>query len=57
MLRTSATNVDPMMTVLREGGPYHSRGKLPGYLDRLRSSERAHLAQRLIERHPQEAGV
>ncbi|MBZ0300307.1 MAG: sulfatase [Anaerolineae bacterium] len=56
MLLTSTLDVDPLVTVLREGGPYHVRGKLPAYLKRLRATGRTHLADRLIERHPDEAG-
>ncbi|MFC1960193.1 sulfatase [Chloroflexota bacterium] len=51
MMLTSPSTVDPMMTVLREGGPYHSRGKLPAYLDRLRTSGRTESAEALFKRH------
>ncbi len=54
MMRRSHTNVDPLMTVLREGGPFHTRGELPGYLERLRATGRAEHAQRLAARHPDE---
>jgi arylsulfatase A-like enzyme len=52
MVSTSQYNVDPMMTVLREGGPFHTRGRLPTYLERLRATGRAHHAERLAMRHP-----
>jgi len=55
MAVTSDYDVDPMMTVLREGGPFHTRGRLPGYLQHLRETGRAHHAQRLEELHPDEA--
>jgi choline-sulfatase len=51
MMLTSPANVDPLMTVLREGGPFHTRGMLPGYLARLRATGRAHHAERLAARH------
>ncbi len=54
MAATSRHNVDPMMTVLREGGPFHTRGELPAYLERLRATGRAHHAERLAARHPDE---
>jgi len=54
MAVTSLHNVDPMMTVLREGGPFHTRGQLPAYLERLRTTGRAHHAGRLASRHPDE---
>ena len=52
MVSTSQHNVDPMMTVLQEGGPLHTRGQLPAYLARLRATGRAHHAERLATRHP-----
>jgi arylsulfatase A-like enzyme len=54
MALTSQHNVDPMMTVLREGGPFHTRGMLPNYLERLRATGRAHHAERLARLHPDE---
>ena len=51
MALTSRHNVDPMMTVLREGGPLHTRGMLPNYLARLRATGRAEHAERLSQRH------
>jgi len=45
---------DPMQTVLAEGGPYHTRGHLPSYLERLRATGRSHWADVLTERHPTE---
>jgi choline-sulfatase len=54
MAVTSQHDVDPMMTVLREGGAYHTRGELPAYLERLRATGRAHHAEFLAARHPDE---
>lgn len=54
MALRSRHDVDPMMTVLREGGPYHTRGMLPAYLERLRATGRAAHAERLAGRHPDE---
>jgi len=51
MAATSLHDVDPMMTVLREGGPYYTRGELPAYIERLRATGRAHHAQALAARH------
>jgi arylsulfatase A-like enzyme len=47
----SDTDVDPLVTVMREGGPFHCRGELPAYLERLRSTGRAHHADRLAATH------
>lgn len=47
MLTTSPHDADPLMTVLRDGGPHHTRGELPTYLARLRATGRADHAERL----------
>lgn len=54
MARTGLSSVDPMMTVLREGGPHHTRGRLPGYLEHLRATGRSHHAEKLLKLHPYE---
>lgn len=54
MMTTGITNVDPMMTVLREGGAFHTRRCLPAYLEHLRATGRAHHADRLARLHPGE---
>lgn len=50
-MRTATHPVDPMWTVLAEGGPYHTRGYLPAYLERLRATGRAVHADALSRRH------
>ncbi len=40
-----------MHTVLTEGGPWHVRGHLPAYLERLERTDRAEHAARLKERY------
>jgi hypothetical protein len=55
MMRTATTPVDPMRTVLAEGGPFHTRGYLKAYLDRLRATGRGAFADRLYQRHASEA--
>lgn len=47
----SFVEVDPLLTILAEGGPLHVRGHLAGYLDRLRATGRAHWIDVLRERH------
>jgi arylsulfatase A-like enzyme len=54
MMLSSGSDVDPLMTVLREGGPHHTRGMLPRYLQRLRATGRSQHAERLAVRHPGE---
>ena len=55
MMTTSRTNVDPLMTVLREGGAHHTQGMLPAYLQRLRQTGRTQHAATLERKHPTEA--
>ena len=51
MLASAGGAEDPMRTVLREGGPYHTRGELEFYCDRLRKTGRVHHAE-FLEKHP-----
>lgn len=51
-LATTPDGVDPMETVLAEGGPYHVRGHLPAYLERLRATDRGEWADVLAEKYP-----
>jgi choline-sulfatase len=51
MALSSLTGIDPMLTVLREGGPFHTRGELAAYLERLRATGRGQHAERLAKRH------
>ena len=53
MMLDSQADVDPLRTVLREGGPFHTRGMLPRYLERLRTTGREDHAARLAARHPE----
>ncbi len=54
MMLESGADIDPLMTVLREGGPFHTRGMLPRYLERLRTTGRGDHAARLAARHPED---
>ena len=54
-LERSFSPVDPMQIVLAEGGPFHPRGHLPDYVARLRATGRAHWADDLAERYPNDA--
>jgi hypothetical protein len=51
MLRTATRGVDPMWTVMREGGPHHCCGYLARYLQRLRATGREHWAKLLADKH------
>ena len=51
---SSITNVDPLWTVLREGGPFHARrGDLEKYLVHLRRTGREWAIPELLRRHGQ----
>lgn len=56
MVTTSSDMVDPLWTVIREGGPYHAQhagphSLLPGYIKRLESTGRADGAAALRKRY------
>ncbi|MFP4057691.1 MAG: sulfatase [Candidatus Brocadiia bacterium] len=51
MMASSPGDVDPLWTVVQEGGPYHTRGMLHTYCVRLRETGRAHHAEALLARH------
>ena len=51
MMTCSEHQIDPLWTVMREGGPFHSRGHLLSYCERLRQSGRAQHADALLARH------
>jgi arylsulfatase A-like enzyme len=54
MVRTATRPDDPLRTVLAEGGPFHTRGQLGKYLQRLRETEREQWARALEKRHADE---
>ena len=54
MMTTATHAQDPMWTVIQEGGPLHTRGHLPAYLERLRATGRGDWADRLTAAHPKE---
>ncbi|NQT51987.1 sulfatase-like hydrolase/transferase, partial [bacterium] len=51
MMNTSDYDEDPLWTVMREGGPFHTRGQLANYCTRLRETGRGHHADALMARH------
>ena len=51
MMKTSPSPVDPMWMVIREGGPYHTRGFLERYLERLKATGRGHLIDKILSRN------
>lgn len=53
MMATSHSRIDPLQTVMREGGPFHTRDMLQAYCKHLRKTGRAHHAEALEARHPE----
>lgn len=53
-MKNSPNGIDPMETVLQEGGPHHARGNLSRYLEFLRKTDRGEAAERLAAAHPDE---
>ena len=54
MMQGSDTDVDPLWTVVREGGPLHAKGHLRTYCDYLRNTGREWAIPELKRRHPGE---
>lgn len=53
-LQVRHCQTDPMWTVIAEGGPYHARGHLKTYCERLEKTGRGWAVPLLKERHPNE---
>lgn len=51
MMKTSQSDVDPMWTVMREGGPEHCRGNLKGYMERIEGTPREYGIELLKEKY------
>jgi choline-sulfatase len=45
---------DPLWTTIQEGGPFHARGHLAKYCERLEATGRGHAVPELKRRHPHE---
>jgi hypothetical protein len=54
MMGSMDSAVDPLETVLSEGGPYHARGMLSEYCKRLEATGRGEAIPALKRRHPRE---
>jgi len=54
IMLTSDSEVDPLWTVMREGGPAMTRGHLTEYIKRLEETGRGEAAKELRRRHPNE---
>ncbi len=54
MMKTMAFDVDPLWTVMKEGGPHHAKGHLKDYVKWLEQSGRGGAVPELKRRHPRE---
>ncbi|TCM92675.1 arylsulfatase A-like enzyme [Paenibacillus sp. BK033] len=54
MMASMPYDTDPLWTVMKEGGPYHAKGALPRYLERLEQTGRGEAVPELIRRHSRE---
>jgi choline-sulfatase len=54
MMYTMKFDVDPLWTVIKEGGPFHAKGFLKDYADRLEQTGRGEAVPELKRRHPRE---
>lgn len=50
-MKKSKTGIDPMDTVIKEGGPFHAKGQLESYLKRLEETGRNDGANQLREKY------
>jgi choline-sulfatase len=54
MMKSMDYDIDPLWTVIKEGGPFHAKGRLKPYLERLKQTGRGHKVAELMRRHPGE---
>jgi choline-sulfatase len=54
MMRSMPFDVDPLWTVMKEGGPFHARGHLKHYVEWLKETGRGDAVPELMRRHPRE---
>ncbi|WP_105614050.1 sulfatase [Vallitalea okinawensis] len=54
MMDTMIYDIDPLWTVMKEGGPFHANGNLPKYCKRLVETGREFAVPQLKVKHPKE---
>lgn len=54
MMSTMESQIDPLWTVIKEGGPFHAKNKLENYITNIHKAGREELIEELIRRHPEE---
>ncbi|MGE5557470.1 MAG: sulfatase [Bacillota bacterium] len=56
MMQSMPFDIDPLWTVIKEGGPFHARGQLQRYCEYLEQTGRGSAVPELKKRHPYEFG-
>ncbi|MCE5197578.1 MAG: sulfatase [Armatimonadota bacterium] len=56
MMKTMPHDVDPLWTVMQEGGPEHTRGALPAYCEFLEKTDRGWAVVEYKRKYPKEFG-
>jgi arylsulfatase A-like enzyme len=56
MMSSMESPLDPLWVVMKEGGPYHAKGKLKEYCSFLKGTSREWAIDLLMEKHPNEFG-
>lgn len=54
MMETNSYQIDPLWTVIAEGGPFHAKGHLKEYCERLEETGRGYGIEELKRRHQRE---
>ena len=47
MMASMPYDTDPLWTVIKEGGPFHAKGRLRAYAERLEQTGRGHAVEEL----------
>lgn len=50
-LMSSDTKEDPMMKIIEEGGPFHTRGKLPDYAEYFKRIGRPEISELMLKKY------
>lgn len=54
MMKSMPYDIDPLWTVIKEGGPFHAKGHLKRYCNYLEKTGRDYAIPELKRRHPKE---
>ena len=51
MMEDSKSEIDPMDTVIKEGGPYHTRDQFNSYIKRLNKTRREEMIKVILDKN------